>query len=769
MATAAASAAPLAIDAKVTPGKATVTQSVVKAKKSAKAAAPCKRQALSFKGLQNGRKAPGLAKLTKNNVINPAALRSKAPRKAEATDNGITYFQSFEEGTIELCGWSVESKATVASPWGLVNNDELADAFGSLQAPDGYQIAFLQYNADALDEWLISPAVTVAQDDQLSFWMYTGVAYFNSLKNVDFDTYEYTSDPVRIGDIEIYAREGEGEWTKIWSMMDSYAGASFLELSNAEIGTKTVSLAAYVGKTVQFAFRYWGTDCDSAMLDAVKIGKPSLEGVSILEPFEMLYWGCDRSTDWYIFNTPLALAPVEGPLTWTNFSDYVEGATYTWTYDDPETFESVTAEDGDDGLTVTYHPDFYDEETCRNNIYSAPVLTGIAPGASPASDTRGYSFLQAGGKAEFPVTDLTGASYMAEYGLLPYVWNLEGATVLQIDDETIGDPAIPVFGHNANTDKYWLNYTYDGETPKEGDEVKLTGYLNFIYAPSSPLVVTGVHTLALGQISAAAKFRCDFYVLNDDGTIDDANIFATAYSEGDKVMVDEGTTNDFLTICFDFDEPVILDNVKGSAYVVKISGFNSSEVTYFAPVQSDIPDPNGMCFGYVEKWLNITGFDPCSSYMPIANVDGKHGPCYNAFCINLEGYYPFMVCDQTEAEVHEGKPVQISLGSYYNGADLTIDAPDGITATAAGRYDNCLLTLNATKDVEGIVTVSAPGVKKKIKVKGTSGIIDIKADSDAAVTDIYTIDGRKVNAAQAQQGIYILRRADGTTAKARIR
>ena len=128
-----------------------------------------------------------------------------------------------------------------------------------------------------------------------------------------------------------------------------------------------------------------------------------------------------------------------------------------------------------------------------------------------------------------------------------------------------------------------------------------------------------------------------------------------------------------------------------------------------------------------------------------------------------------MVCDQTEAEVHEGKPVQISLGSYYNGADLTIDAPDGITATAAGRYDNCLLTLNATKDVEGIVTVSAPGVKKKIKVKGTSGIIDIKADSDAAVTDIYTIDGRKVNAAQAQQGIYILRRADGTTAKARIR
>lgn len=698
-----------------------------------------------------------------NRVINPAVgVRAKAKAPASAS-----FFDSFEYEALDGSPWTLDSKGqqTEGTQWAL--DDGTLLSFAGAEVPDGEKAAFINFNSDPIEEWLISPELTVAQDDKLSFWAYFPAFFFNSMDNLDWDTFEYIGDPVRIGDIEVMIRHNGGEWSKLFSLMDQYDGVSAAELMYAGIETWSVSLAGHEGENVQVAFKYWGTDCNTAAIDAVTVAPPSLEGVSAMEPLEMLYFGSDRSAGWSSLNLTLAIAPVQTPLTWMNYSDYVEGATYSWTFHDPVTNDWAVSDEQD--LTRTYQTDFSSDFTRRNNLYYAPVLTGSAPGASDGSFSRGYTYFQAGGKPEFAVNDGQGGQSIMEFGLMSYPQNVDGNTIAIFDVDEIGAAAMPVFGHDANTDKFWLASTLNGSEPSEGDYVKLNGFCNYVAAPGKPLVVTGAHALAIGKITDAASFRCDIYALDEDGVADDANIIATAQCPASKVQIYEQGTNDLLNIIFDFDEPVILDNVKAQAYFVKISGFNSDAVTYFAPVQSELPEPNQMCLGWVEKKIFVDGGPERQSFSPIARIEGENGPMYNAFAINLDGFYPFLACDTDEVEISDEQPAVISLGSFYDAEDLDIDAPAGIRASATGRYDSCLLTLTAADNAEGDVTVSAPGVKHVIHVKATSGIVDITAGNVAEITEVYTLDGRRIGASEARPGLYVIRRADGSAAKARIR
>lgn len=746
------------------PASLKVTTSTVKAPKHAVHKKLAKGASMSIREDASNAKVKQLS-LPFRNIANPM-LRTKTMVKAPA---GASFFESFEGTDMTEMGWTLESTGEFkdeTTPW--APESEGLSMLG-ITPPDGSSVAMINYNSNPVEEWLISPEITVGTDELLSFWSFISPAFFNSMDNINWDSMSYDGDPVRIGDLDICVRENGGEWTKLLSVMDTYAGKSFSELLSIAEGTFSVSLADYEGKTIQVAFKYWGTDCNSLAIDAVTVAKPSLEGVIAMEPLEMLYWGCDRTATWGALNLTLAQAPVMAELTWQNYTDFIEGATYSWSYHDPATNDMAVS--SEETLVATYQPDFTSDFTRRNNLYYAPSLIGSAPGASDGTYTRGYDYFQAGGKPEFEVNGTDGGKVLMNFGLMPYPLNIDGNTVLTIDDSTIGDPAIPVFGHNANTDKYWLNYTLNGEEPSESDDVRLNGYLNFVYAPGKPLVVTGTHALALGQISEGVNFRCDIYKLAEDFSIDDSNIIATAYCPFSQVQIAEQGTNDLLNIVFDFDTPVILDNEKAPAYVVKISGFNCDAVSYFAPVQSDLPDPVGLCYGYVEKLMNINGYTEgyTQSFSPIAYVEGPHGDCYNAFAINLDGYYPYIACDTQEVEVAPGTPAEVVLGSYYDGAHLNIETPEGITATAAGRYDSCLLTINATREnAQGTINVSAPGVEHKIEVKATTAISSITA-GDAAIEAVYTLDGRSVEKDNIPAGFYIVRRTDGTTSKAIIR
>ena len=127
-----------------------------------------------------------------------------------------------------------------------------------------------------------------------------------------------------------------------------------------------------------------------------------------------------------------------------------------------------------------------------------------------------------------------------------------------------------------------------------------------------------------------------------------------------------------------------------------------------------------------------------------------------AFAINLDSYYPWMQCTTDEVTIDSTKAVEISLDMFHDAADVTVDAPEWIEATLTGRYGDAVLSVKAVgsteSDTEGVITLSAPGVKKEINVKQlTSGIETVTAVSDAPVKAIHTLTGQQVSLQKSTQ------------------
>ena len=690
---------------------------------------------------------------------NVRPMRAKAPRRAEQGTG--TLFQSFEDENFSD-GWTTVSKVESTEQWGIADAESLQML--GITAPDGNQVAAINYVADFNDQWLVSPKFTPAAGEELSFWSFFGPAFFNSMDNIDWDKLEYTSDPVRTGDLEVLVSTDGENWNKIYSLMDQYAGLPLADLLNINDADYHVSLADYAGKEIQIAFRYQATDCNTIAIDAVKVAPPNLEDISYMEPMETHYYGFAPDADWSSLNLDLAFYPVFAPLTWTNTSG--AEATYLWSYHNPATNDKDISMDTD--LTAEYAPDYSSDFTRRNNLYYAPELQAFAESGAEGSYTRGYTYFQAGGKPEFEVTaPRSSEKEIKEFGLLPFIANVDGVSVVTVDDETIGDPAIPIFGYNANTDKYWLNYTMNGEEPEEGDDVRLTGIMNVIYPSSQPMVVSGAHVMGFGQLKEGAEFRLDIYTLSDDYEISDENIVATATCPYSKMLIAENGANDRINAVFTLDKPFILDN-NATAYAFKFSGFNSDQVEYFVPLQQYKPDAF-LCRGFIEKTMKVLSEEYRTSYTPIAYFENEFGEMYSAFAINIDGYYPYLTAE-TETIEHHGSEAYIMLGSYYDGADLTVTAPEGIEAKVEGRYDTCMLTVTCKDEskANGTLTLSAPGVEKTFYVTSSSVGVDEIGIEAGEVEAVFTPDGRRVNPAALDKGIYIFKYKNGQSRKAAV-
>ena len=142
----------------------------------------------------------------------------------------------------------------------------------------------------------------------------------------------------------------------------------------------------------------------------------------------------------------------------------------------------------------------------RNNFILPPTLTATAPGSAPGSYTAPYVFFQAGGKAERRT-----AQGEFEFDLLPFAYQNSGIIYTTVDDETIGDLALPVFGYNVNSDTYWTNYSLNGETPNESDYSHLEAIANIFFPSTAPLVVHGVNVYGYGKIGDNATFTATIY------------------------------------------------------------------------------------------------------------------------------------------------------------------------------------------------------------------------------------------------------------------
>ncbi|MDE6109602.1 MAG: choice-of-anchor J domain-containing protein, partial [Muribaculaceae bacterium] len=347
----------------------------------------------------------GIKKLNKINgtarIRKPSRILAKSP-----LPEGMAFFESFED-------WD-GSQFWIPEGWELDHrgNCSLEDSWtpeeGSpylVEPVDGKYMYAISYSYDNQDEWLITPEIKIEENYQFSFWYFLNPLYLFSLENVDWDAFEFTGEKEIAATLQLWAQPAGGEWTMLHDMADDYMDFTLDELyEDVFQGMRkySVDLDEFAGKNVKFAFRLVGTDGNTMFIDAVGVGFPTLDDVSFMAPFDTMYFGLEPN--WHMSYLPADIAQygVYYPTTWTNLS-YNEGATYSWTYEDPKTHEPVTAdgEEVQDELTLTFEPDYSSAATLRNNFYSTPVLTASAPGATATEYGMGAPLMQAGGTCEY--------------------------------------------------------------------------------------------------------------------------------------------------------------------------------------------------------------------------------------------------------------------------------------------------------------------------------------------------------------------------------
>lgn len=734
---------------------------------------------------ENGKRlAPGVRVSTSNGVkklhsinmdrpANISAIKKVQKRTESQTPDGYALYEGFEDwdgADVEWTpeGWTVDMRGDVprSESWTPAYQDS------GLPAPaDGNFYYAISYSLGSQDEWLISPEVEIDENMILSYWLFLDPLFLFTLDNVDWNTYEFIGDKNVAATLQIWVQPEGEDWQMLHDYADDYKDMNMFDLmmlSPSSLELKTLDLAGFAGKKVKVAFRYVGTDGNTMFIDAVGIGYPALEDISYMDPFYTLYWGFEKGWEMSYLNSAIAHYPVYEPMSWTNMS-YIDGATFSWEYYDPITSEIVT-DDDPDYLTVTYVPDYSSDATKKNNLFYPPVLKASAPHATPGSYSSPYAYFQAGGKAERTLTD--GSEFLPT--LLPFNFHNLGVAMATVDDPQIGDPAIPVFGHNVNSNSYWLNYSLNGTEAIEGDYSRLEGISNIFFASGAPLVVNGMTLHAFGKVADDAEFTAIIYGLNEEMSSDFTTFTEIARTsiKGSDIIAEDSGSRGYLALPFKFESPVVVQATEEHpAYVFMITGFNSDKVDYFVPLQSNLPDPNYMCQGYILNHIDLSNHIDRPAYYSFKPMVYKEGDeyvdLYGAFAIGIDAEYPWLTteCDKISL-FNDGSLIMVTLGSYYEGSQLEVEVPVGVVASVVGRYDECFLVVSHDDtDViaDGNVVVKGPGVRLEIPVKEEISGVESVGNVAAEVVGIYDLSGNRVDS--ASKGIYIVKYSDGSVRK----
>ncbi|MCM1519561.1 MAG: choice-of-anchor J domain-containing protein [Lachnoclostridium sp.] len=700
--------------------------------------------------------------------INPVKKQA-APAKEAAADEIL--FESFED-------WDGETLAWVPDGWTIESNGdetELSEkwtptAASSFLPPptDGDYYFGINFSSKYLNEWLISPVVEVPEGQSLTYDIYLDPFWFYNLDNVDWETYEFQGPKEIVFDIKVNIREEGGEWATLVDYAEKFKDWSGLELIMYDISSLTsqdISLAAYAGKKIQVAFQYVGTDGQSCFIDNIRIGLPKLEGLTYMMPFNNQYWGFSR--DFNSVNFESAFLPAFADNTFMMY-DYVPDAEVTWQYNDPTDADNWLTAEGDE-LTINYGTDYTNDFTTRTNLYYLPTMTVSAPGFTTTSYKNPADYMQIGGKPTF----LASSGELVEMGVLPFMFKLSeiGVYTYRMD---FGMTATPIYGHNADTDAFWTEYSFHGEG-EEGDNVKLTGILNFIYSGPSPMVVSGAHLLARTEnIADDVEFTAQIVPINESYEPDFTRPLATATVKAKdfNVLIEGDQEPDYTMISFDFPRPVVLDDSE-PAYIIAITGFNNPGVGYFAPYQQIIPEEPALALGWTMKEITYNG-STVESYSNLISPTGED--LYTAFAICLDATLPWLQCEAESVDI-SANGTTVGLDSYYDAADLQVVAPEWAEVELAGRYADCTMTVKAEySDTarDGEIVIMAPGVTKVFALHqaagtGSSSITAIAADNDATIEAVYNLAGVRVNPAALEAGVYLVKYTSGKVAKIAVK
>lgn len=685
-------------------------------------------------------------------VLDPQRV---APRAASVRE-GFVLYEDFE-------AWDSSNAAWLPDGWTIDHKDSPASNRGwkmtePLNPYDYISSKCLTYELfdDEVDEWVMTPEFTVSLGMELCWETMTG-PYFYDWAYLDGTTYQLTQYEI-INDIKVnISTDGGATWTTLFSHAENLrdTAESFFAMFNFKMMPFKLSLNRYFGKTVKIGFQIVGREGNTTYLDNVSVGLPPTQ-TSYVRPLSNLFFGLSSTDE----NVPASImvGPVYKPMTFSNTTS-TKNADFTWTYADDNSGELKTS--NEKNLTVTYKTDYTSASTTRNNMYDYPVLSGSSSATSPDEFTY-PGFLQAGGKGEYERHYIDTDEYeVIDLGLTVIDPVIEGSA-------TYADIALPFFGYNSESDRYWSDYSF-GEYSDENNWAHLEKYGDFFYTPETPLVIKGVRTIAYGKVSRNAKFTAEVYFLNAGFVIPDEPNVKAVCTGNDITIIDRYSSSDILSLNFTFDEPIVVTRAEVPYFVVAIGGFRDAEnVEYFSPEMSAYGNPNNLGLGWLCKELCFNGELLPMSWSSVSSfVENEE---LVSFYIMLDAVFPWLEGGEEEVTVSPDTPATITFDCYYDASELTVEGlPEWLKAEAAGRYGETKVTLSAENvpadnNVDEI-TIKAPGVSKVVKVshKGSGvSLIEAGATGEAAV---YTLTGQRVAADNAAPGIYIVRRADGTASK----
>lgn len=353
--------------------------------------------------------------------------------------------------------------------------------------------------AEQQDEWLITKAITPKTGDYLTFQLCYSPCF--TLLN------ESTMDFSSVNNIlEVLVTTDDGKtWEKVWDVLDdarSYTedelwddGMSFVRPYHPML----VNISKYVGKNIKIAFRYYGINGESMMLDDVKVGEATPTAAATA-PNAVFPIGL--SLEGYNLNDGsgnvlnLALAPYKTSLEWTNVSPAYESC--TWTFPDEEGNETTSSSKNLEAPEYGF------------GQYDAPSLV-TKIGSKTSDAAKLYDAVQYGGS----VMIKNGDNYMSFDAAM---YDLNRLVSEKAKFSLAGDG---VFGMGATSDATWNQLL-------KTEGMKVTGMGMFIPQPAAPYTLSSANAVVYytaGKLTDKSQLKATVYKVEDDGSF-------TAMAEG---------------------------------------------------------------------------------------------------------------------------------------------------------------------------------------------------------------------------------------------
>ncbi|MDR0681731.1 MAG: choice-of-anchor J domain-containing protein [Dysgonamonadaceae bacterium] len=189
-----------------------------------------------------------------------------------ATKETVLIKEGFDNTPFPSTGWTIEKPGASSHQWQAGNPS--SNNFKTID-PDSKYSAVIAYDESAIvDSWLKSSAVTIDNtDSKIEFYVL------------------YSGSWLAGGATTFYISDDEGaNWASKWT-----TGTTNDSSLPSAWRKQEIDLSEYAGKTILFAWQYYGQDGDLAGIDGIKVSFPNTEGKAVIYEGDFINF-IDRST-----------------------------------------------------------------------------------------------------------------------------------------------------------------------------------------------------------------------------------------------------------------------------------------------------------------------------------------------------------------------------------------------------------------------------------------------------------------------------------------